>query len=180
MMLTGGPLRVVLVTTHIPLREVSGHLSTEAVFQKIRLTHQAMLDLGLGEPGIAVAGLNPHGGEGGIFGNEEENIIAPAVRQAQEKGMDVSGPLPPDTVFYKAYRGDFHAVVCMYHDQGLIPLKMIAFESGVNITLGLPFIRTSVDHGTAFDIAGRGLASSESLSEALRMAVHMVEQRRKR
>lgn len=174
MMLVGGPIRVVLVTTHIPLREVPDRLTTQGVLQKILLADQGMRDLGFDHPRIAVAGLNPHGGEGGIFGSEEQEIISPAVSRAREKGIDVTGPLPPDTVFYQAYHGRFHAVVCMYHDQGLIPLKMIAFDSGVNITLGLPIIRTSVDHGTAFDIAGKGTASPTSLMEAVKLAVQLV------
>ncbi len=178
MMLVGGPLRVVLVTTHLPLREVPGKLSTDQVLQKILLADQAARALGFPSPRIAVAGLNPHGGEGGIFGDEEERIIAPAVMQAEKQGIDASGPLPPDTLFHKAYRGEFHAVVSMYHDQGLIPLKMIAFDQGVNITLGLPIIRTSVDHGTALDIAGKGIAHSESLAEAVGIALKLVRHRR--
>lgn len=174
MMLVGGPIRVILVTTHLPLREVPAGLTTQGVLQKIRLADQGMRDLGFERPRIAVAGLNPHSGEGGIFGHEEEQIIAPAVLKARQQGMDVTGPLPPDTVFYQAYHGRFHAVVCMYHDQGLIPLKMIAFDSGVNVTLGLPIIRTSVDHGTALDIAGKGVANATSLTEAVKLAVKLV------
>jgi len=174
MMLIGGPIRVVLVTTHIPLKEVPSRITIEGVLQKIRLADQGMRDLDFDHPRIAVAGLNPHGGEGGIFGREEQEIISPAVAQAWEQGIDVTGPLPPDTVFYQAYHGRYHAVVCMYHDQGLIPLKMIAFDSGVNVTLGLPIIRTSVDHGTAFDIAGKGTANPASLTEAVKLAVRLV------
>jgi 4-hydroxythreonine-4-phosphate dehydrogenase len=175
MMLMGGPIRVILVTTHLPLRDVPDRLTTEAVRQKIRLADQAMRALGFDPPRIAVAGLNPHSGEGGLFGDEEQRIIKPAVDQSKNEGIDVSGPFPPDTVFHQAYRGKFHVVVCMYHDQGLIPLKMIAFDKGVNVTLGLPIIRTSVDHGTAFDIAGKGLANPGSLIEAVKVAIKLIQ-----
>jgi len=136
-----------------------------------------MLDLGFHSPRIAVAALNPHAGEHGLFGKEEERIIVPAVAQTQKEGIDVTGPLPPDTVFHQAYHGRFHAVVSMYHDQGLIPLKMIAFEKGVNVTLGLPIIRTSVDHGTAFDIAGQGKADPSSLREAVSVGLQLAAKR---
>lgn len=179
MMLVGGPIRVVLVTTHLPLRDVPGAITTEGIVNKIRLANGAMGALGFEKPRLAVAGLNPHGGEGGIFGDEEELYIAPAVRQARQEGIEVSGPLPADTVFYHAYHGRFHGVVCMYHDQGLIPLKMIAFDRGVNVTLGLPIIRTSVDHGTAFDIAGKGMADPASLMEAVKTAIRLVRHREK-
>jgi 4-hydroxythreonine-4-phosphate dehydrogenase len=180
MMLMGGPIRVVLVTTHLSLRQVPQALSRGAILQKIRLAHRAMQDLGFVSPRIAVAGLNPHAGEAGLFGDEEQRLIAPAVEQARQAGLSVSGPLPPDTVFHQAYHGAYEVVVCMYHDQGLIPLKMIAFDRGVNVTLGLPIIRTSVDHGTAYDLAGSGKARDRSLYEALLVAVQLVEQRKKR
>ncbi len=177
MMLMGGPIRVILVTTHLALREVPQTLTRENIEKKIRLAHQAMLDLGFHSPRIAVAALNPHAGEHGLFGKEEERIIVPAVAQTQKEGIDVTGPLPPDTVFHQAYHGRFHAVVSMYHDQGLIPLKMIAFEKGVNVTLGLPIIRTSVDHGTAFDIAGQGKADPSSLREAVSVGLQLAAKR---
>jgi 4-hydroxythreonine-4-phosphate dehydrogenase len=180
MMLMGGPIRVVLATTHLPLREVADALTSEGIYRKILLADLAMKDLGFSTPRIAVAGLNPHAGEGGIFGEEERRIIAPAVERGRREGVDVSGPLPPDTVFHQAYHRKFHAVVCMYHDQGLIPLKMIAFDRGVNVTLGLPIVRTSVDHGTAFDIAGKGEADPSSLTEAVRTAVTLSRKRRTR
>ena len=177
MMLVGGGLRVVLVTTHLPLAEVAGRLTSEAVEEKIVLAARGLGELGVRGGRIAVAGLNPHAGEGGILGSEEERIIAPAVRRARERGLDVEGPLPPDSLFHHAYRGRYQVVVCMYHDQGLIPLKMLALHTGVNITLGLPFVRTSVDHGTALDLAGTGRADPASLVQAVRTALVMVENR---
>ncbi len=171
MMLAGSRLRVTLVTIHCPLREVADQLTTEEVYRLIHLTHQALrFDFAIGKPRIAVAGLNPHGGENRLFGSEEERIIGPAIEQARRELIDVSGPYPPDTVFHKAASGAFAAVVCMYHDQGLIPFKLLHFADGVNITLGLPIVRTSVDHGTAYDIAGRGLADHHSLNEAIKLA----------
>ena len=177
MMLAGNRLRVVLVTIHMPLREVAAFLSTEKILQTIRITWNALYErFGLKEPRIAVAGLNPHAGEGGMFGDEEENIIAPAIHLAGEEGFNVSGPFPPDTLFYYAAKGDYDAVVCMYHDQGLIPFKMLHFNDGVNTTLGLPIIRTSVDHGTAYDIAGTGKAEPGSLAAAINMAARQAIQ----
>ncbi|MCP4343048.1 MAG: 4-hydroxythreonine-4-phosphate dehydrogenase PdxA [Desulfobulbaceae bacterium] len=171
MMMAGSKLRVTLVTIHCPLRAVASSLSKDSVYGMIRETHRALkIDFAIDEPKIAVAGLNPHGGENRLFGNEEEQIIGPAIEHAQTKNMNISGPFPPDTVFFKAAAGEFDAVVCMYHDQGLIPFKLLHFEDGVNITLGLPIVRTSVDHGTAYDIAGQGRASHKSLDEAIRLA----------
>lgn len=171
MMMAGSKLRVTLVTIHCPLREVAHTLTKEAVYNMIRNTHQALeIDFAIIEPKIAVAGLNPHGGENRLFGSEEEQVIGPAIELARTKKINVSGPYPPDTVFFKAASGNFDAVVCMYHDQGLIPFKLLHFEDGVNITLGLPIVRTSVDHGTAYDIAGKGLASHRSLDEAVKLA----------
>jgi 4-hydroxythreonine-4-phosphate dehydrogenase len=171
MMMAGSKLRVTLVTIHCPLRDVANSLTKEAVYSMIRTTHQALgIDFAINEPKIAVAGLNPHGGENRLFGSEEEQVIGPAIELARTKKINVSGPYPPDTVFFKAASGDFDAVVCMYHDQGLIPFKLLHFEDGVNITLGLPIVRTSVDHGTAYDIAGKGLASHRSLDEAVKLA----------
>jgi len=171
MMLSGKHLKVVLVTIHIPLSHVSSCLTMEDIIKKIKLTHTSLknrFDVKL--PRIAVAGLNPHAGEASMFGREEEDIISPAVKVAKEEGINVSGPLPPDTVFYQAVNGKYDAVVCMYHDQGLIPFKLTHFKDGVNTTLGLPIIRTSVDHGTAYDIAWQGVADHSSLVEAIKMA----------
>lgn len=173
MMLVGGPLRVILVTIHTSIRSVPDRIKKDAVLKIIRLAFRACAMLGIPSPRISVAGLNPHAGEAGLFGDEELKEIAPAVAAAQDEGISVSGPYPPDTLFFRAYRGETDIVVCMYHDQGLIPLKMIAFESGVNVTVGLPFVRTSPDHGTAYDIAWKGLADPSSMIEAIKLAVSM-------
>ncbi len=178
MMMAGRRLKVVLVTIHCPLREVPERISEELVLEKIRLTYDALTrDFGMDSPCLAVAGLNPHAGEGGIMGDEEERIISPAVRKARAQGLEVSGPYPPDTVFFRAAEGDFDAVVCQYHDQGLIPFKLLHFRDGVNVTIGLPFVRTSVDHGTAYDIAGRGTADCGSLEAAMDLAIRIVRNR---
>lgn len=185
MLLVDGDMRVGHVSTHVPLREACILVTRERVFLVIQLVHMACVQLGIARPKIAVAGLNPHAGDSGLFGHEEKEEIEPAVGKAQGLGMHVEGPLPPDTVFAKARGGAFDAVVAMYHDQGHIPLKMLGFTwdaqegkwgtvRGVNITLGLPFVRTSVDHGTAFEIAGQGIASPESLLSAIDMAVRLV------
>lgn len=174
MMLAAGSMRVLHVTTHIPLSQVPGTISQERILRVLELGDEALKRMGIKDPQFGVAGLNPHAGEGGIFGDEEERIIAPAVEIARKKGIKVEGPIPPDVVFLKMHRGKYDAIVAMYHDQGHIPLKLLAFESGVNVSLGLPIIRTSVDHGTAFDIAGKGLADPGSLMEALRLAVSMT------
>ena len=172
MMLAGSRLRVVLVTIHIPLRDVAKSISADEVENVIEITgHALKARFGIAAPCIAVAALNPHAGEEGMFGDEEEKIIVPGVTRSKAKGFKIHGPLPPDTVFYHALNGAFDAVVCMYHDQGLIPFKMIHFKDGVNTTLGLPIIRTSVDHGTAYDIAGTGKADPGSLIAAIEMAV---------
>lgn len=177
MMMAGGRLKVVLVTIHEPLARVSGLLSKEETLDCIEMTASALQDdFGLTAPRIAVAGFNPHSGENGMFGHEEEDLIAPAVAEYAGPAT-VSGPWPPDTVFYRAVAGDFDAVVAMYHDQGLIPFKLIHFQDGVNVTLGLPIVRTSVDHGTAYDIAGRGLAESTSLEAAINMAFEIIANR---
>src|SRR5215204_1921541 len=167
---SGRWLRVALATTHLPIKEVATQLTEEKVERAIALSAGACEDLGLPRARIGVCGLNPHAGEGGQLGTEELSIIAPAVCAAQKQGLDVRGPFPADTLFHYAYRGDYDAVVAMYHDQGLAPLKMVAFEHGVNWTLGLPFIRTSPDHGTAYDIAGKGIADPNSMIAALRLA----------
>ncbi|MDH3359497.1 MAG: 4-hydroxythreonine-4-phosphate dehydrogenase PdxA [Desulfobulbaceae bacterium] len=180
MMLAGNSLRVTLVTIHCPLEKVPYLLSVEAVKRLISITGEALRDdFGITSPRIAVAGLNPHAGEGGMFGDEEERFIAPAIDRSRADGWQVEGPFPPDTVFFKAANGDFDAVVCMYHDQGLIPFKLLHFADGVNVTLGLPIVRTSVDHGTAYDIAGQGIASSESLAAAVQVAAEIVRNRQR-
>lgn len=177
MMMAGPRLKVVLVTIHEPLRRVSDLLSREEISDCIRMTRRALQqDFGLASPRIAVAGLNPHGGEDSLFGDEEARIIAPAVAENSEQG-NITGPWPPDTVFYQAAAGQFDAVIAMYHDQGLIPFKLLHFQDGVNVTLGLPLVRTSVDHGTAYDIAGRNLADPSSLAAALTMAQTIVTNR---
>jgi 4-hydroxythreonine-4-phosphate dehydrogenase len=173
MMLVGGPLKVILVTIHTALRNVPDLITKQKVVKTIRLAKKACDMLGVKNPKIAVAGLNPHAGEKGIFGDEEIRKIIPAVREAIEEKIPVSGPYPPDTIFHKAYLGDVDIIVCMYHDQGLIPLKMIAFDKGVNVTVGLPFVRTSPDHGTAYDIAWKGIASPSSMIEAIRLAAEL-------
>jgi 4-hydroxythreonine-4-phosphate dehydrogenase len=170
MMLANAELRVVLVTIHLALRDAIAALDFAAVLSTIRIAHAAALQAGTAAPRIAVAGLNPHAGEDGLFGDEETRFIAPAVQAARAEGIDASGPHPPDTVFMRARRGAFDLVVAMTHDHGLIPVKYLGVEDGVNVTLGLPFVRTSPDHGTAFDIAGRGQADPASLLAALRLA----------
>jgi 4-hydroxythreonine-4-phosphate dehydrogenase len=163
-------LRVALATTHLALKDVPARLTPDRIERAIERATEACRDLGLSSARIGVCGLNPHAGEGGEWGDEEARVIAPAVAAARGRGADATGPLPADTLFHRAYRGDFDAVVAMYHDQGLPPLKMVAFESGVNWTLGLPFVRTSPDHGTAYDIAGRGVADPSSMIAAIRLA----------
>jgi 4-hydroxythreonine-4-phosphate dehydrogenase len=177
MMLVGGPLRVSLATIHVPLAQVPRLITARSVRAVIELTWEAVQAFGLRRPAIAVCGLNPHAGEAGLMGAEERRVIAPVVRALAAKGIPVSGPYPADTIFHRAARGEFAAVVAMYHDQGLGPLKTLAFDTGVNLTLGLPIIRTSVDHGTAFDIAGRGVASEQSLLAAVELAATMARNR---
>jgi 4-hydroxythreonine-4-phosphate dehydrogenase len=170
MMLAGGPLRVILVTIHTSIKSVPAMITRDAVLKTIRLAYRACEMMNIKNPRIAVAGLNPHAGEAGMFGDEEINAIVPAVEAARASGIECSGPHPPDTLFHKAYKGGIDIVVCMYHDQGLIPLKMIAFDTGVNATIGLPIIRTSPDHGTAYDIAWKGVADPSSMVEAITFA----------
>ncbi len=177
MMLANDELRVVLVTIHLSLRQAIEAVTFDAVLQTLRIAHRAAAAWMNGPPRIAVAGLNPHAGEGGLFGDEEQLIIGPAVRAAQAEGIAAHGPFAPDTVFMRARRGEFDLVVAMTHDHGLIPVKYLGVEQGVNVTLGLPFVRTSPDHGTAFDIAGRGTADPASLVAALRMARRLVAAR---
>ena len=179
MMLANDELRVVLVTIHLALRRAIEAVSFDAVLQTLRITHRSVPAWAGGAPRIAVAGLNPHAGEGGLFGDEEQTIIAPAIEAARAEGIAASGPYPPDTVFMRArrraaYAEPFDVVVAMTHDHGLIPVKYLGVEQGVNVTLGLPFVRTSPDHGTAFDIAGRGMADASSLAAAIRAARAMA------
>jgi 4-hydroxythreonine-4-phosphate dehydrogenase len=173
MLLAGSRLRVVHVSTHVPLRQAC-ELDTARILRTIELGGEAIRRMGVPHPRIAVCGLNPHAGENGLFGEEDARSIAPAVTQARARGWDCSGPLPADTVFLRAVRGEFDLVVAMYHDQGHIPAKLVDFEGTVNVTLGLPIIRTSVDHGTAFDIAGRNVANPANMKAALRLAVRMA------
>ena len=168
-------LRVALATTHIPLKLISDQLSGQRIELAIELAAEACSLLGLPRSRIGVCGLNPHAGEEGELGTEEKTVIAPAILAMQSKGIAVEGPFSADTLFHHAYRGDFEAVVAMYHDQGLVPLKMVAFENGINWTLGLPFIRTSPDHGTAYNIAGKGVANPASMLAAIRLAKKLAQ-----
>lgn len=178
MMLACDGLRVVPATIHIALQDVVHALTSETLERAIRITYTALrMDFALSAPRIAVAGLNPHAGEGGTMGLQEVQIIAPLLARLRSEGMDLAGPLPADTMFHPAARAGYDAAICMYHDQALIPIKTIDFSGGVNVTLGLPFVRTSPDHGTAFDIAGQGRADPSSLIAALRMAADLAARR---
>ena len=170
MMLANPQLRTLLVTVHCSLVDAVRKLSVALELRIIRLAHRSLQSMGIAQPRIAVAGLNPHAGEGGLFGSEDLTVIAPAVAQARAEGIDAVGPLPGDTVFMQARKGRYDIVVAQYHDQGLIPVKLLGVEDGVNVTLGLPFVRTSPDHGTAFDIAGHGVADPASMKTALATA----------
>jgi 4-hydroxythreonine-4-phosphate dehydrogenase len=175
MMMASSSLKVTLVTIHEPLKNVSSLLSINKILDTVEVTHRSLQEkFHISSPRIAVCGLNPHAGEGGLLGSEEKEIIAPAIAEANRSGYSCSGPMVPDAVFHEIYQGKWDAVVCMYHDQGLIPFKMIHFRDGVNVTLGLPLIRTSPDHGTAFDIAGKGIADSSSIEAAIQMAIEML------
>ena len=174
MMFASEHLQVVLATIHLPLLQALNALTPELIFEKIQLTHEAGKWLGKVNPKIAIAGINPHAGEGGLLGSDEARVLMPAIRQARERGFNVTDPLPPDTVFMRARTGEFDVVLAMYHDQGLIPVKLLGLDSAVNVTIGLPFLRSSVDHGTAFDIAGRGVASPQNLLHVLRWHLHRV------
>jgi 4-hydroxythreonine-4-phosphate dehydrogenase len=176
MMFYSNALRVVLATVHIPLVEVSRALTTESLAATIALTARELPRFGIPAPRIAVAGLNPHAGEHGLFGHEEQAAITPAIDACRARGIDVTGPFPGDTVFVRARRGEFDVVVACYHDQGLIPIKLVAFGQAVNVTLGLPIVRTSVDHGTAFDIAGKGVADPASMIAAVLLAAKLARQ----
>jgi 4-hydroxythreonine-4-phosphate dehydrogenase len=179
MLLTGGPLTVALVTAHIPLREVCSLLTTDEIVRVGGLLADFLKRRGISVPRIAVAGLNPHAGEQGDLGDEEERIIAPAIPllEASRPGVSFTGPFSPDTVFWRAANGEFDAILCMYHDQGLIPLKLLGFHDGVNVTLGLPFVRTSPDHGTAYELAGTGKARPDSFLAAVRLAAELIKKR---
>jgi 4-hydroxythreonine-4-phosphate dehydrogenase len=174
MMFYSAPLRVVLATVHLPLAAVPRALTAAAMESTIALTARELPGFGFERPRIAVAGLNPHAGEHGLFGREEETSIVPAIAACRARGIDVTGPYPGDTIFVRAHRGEFDVVVACYHDQGLIPVKLVAFGQAVNVTLGLPIIRTSVDHGTAFDIAGKGVADPESMVAAVSLAARLA------
>ena len=175
MMLANDELRVLLVSIHVPLQQAIAAVTPDNELRAIRLAHRACRAFGIARPRVAVAGLNPHAGENGLFGDEDRSVIIPAIAAARAEGIDANGPWPGDTVFMRARRGEFDVVVAQYHDQGLIPVKYLGVEQGVNITVGLPFVRTSVDHGTAFDIAGTGRADHASLACALRQAAAMVQ-----
>lgn len=174
MLFVGGGLRVILATIHVALKDVHKHIKTGAILKTLRLAHKAMQTFGIDKPRIGVAALNPHAGEGRLFGSEEWDEILPAVIKAREEGILASDPVPADTLFYKARNNYYDIVVAMYHDQGLAPLKMMAFGNAVNVTVGLPIIRTSVDHGTAYDIAGKGCADPASLLEAVKLAAKLA------
>jgi len=178
MMLACADLRVVPVTIHLPLSQVPAALTADLLDQTIRITHAALIrDVGLPSPRLAVAGLNPHAGEGGAMGHEEITLITPVLNRLRAEGMQITGPLSADTMFHPRARARYDAAICMYHDQALIPIKTLDFDGGVNVTLGLPFVRTSPDHGTAFDIAGQGIARPDSLVAALRLAQGMAARR---
>jgi 4-hydroxythreonine-4-phosphate dehydrogenase len=174
MMFYADTLRVILATVHIPLRDVAGTLTQDVMEATIDVAAAELPRFGFAAPRLAVAGLNPHAGEHGLLGTEENTVLEPAIAACRSRGIDVTGPFPADTIFIRAMRGEFDAVVACYHDQGLIPVKLAAFGRAVNVTLGLPIIRTSVDHGTAFDIAGRGLADPSSMIEAVRLAARLA------
>ncbi|HHT9129756.1 MAG TPA: 4-hydroxythreonine-4-phosphate dehydrogenase PdxA [Candidatus Brocadiaceae bacterium] len=174
MLMVGGKLRVAFVTTHIALKDVPQSITVEDVLGTIAITDSGLRQyFDLKMPRVAVCGLNPHAGEEGLFGDEERRVIIPAIEKAKKKGIQCEGPVSADTVFYKSLKGVYDAVIAIYHDQGAIPLKLHAFETGVNITLGIPFVRTSPDHGTAYDIAGKGVADPRSMMEAIKIAVKM-------
>ena len=177
MMFVSDRLWVILVTTHLPLQAVSKKITRKTVLKTIRLAHETLSRVRGRRPRIGVAGLNPHAGENGLFGREEIKSIKPAVEEARKAGMDVTGPISPDAIFYLANAGMYDIVVAMYHDQGLIPLKLLSFNSSVNVTVGLPIVRTSVDHGTGFDIVGKGWAKPQSLIEAIQVAAHFSKTR---
>jgi 4-hydroxythreonine-4-phosphate dehydrogenase len=174
MMFVSDRLWLMLATTHVPLAQVSKKLDRKKLVGLIKLAHETLTRVRGRKPKIGVAGLNPHAGENGLFGSEEQKIIKPAVDEARRHGINVRGPISPDAIFNLANAGVFDIVIAMYHDQGLIPLKLLSFNRSVNVTVGLPFVRTSVDHGTGFDIAGKGMANPQSLIEAVKVAAHFA------
>ncbi len=179
MMMAGNFLKVTLATIHCPIAEVPSLLNESSLLQLFQTTYKSLqTDFNLAQPKIAIAALNPHAGEGGLFGEEESRVLLPAIKKALDMNIPLQGPFPPDTIFFQAARGEYDAVICMYHDQGLIPFKLLHFEDGVNVTLGLPIVRTSVDHGTAYDIAGLGIANPSSLHAAIAMAEGISTNRR--
>lgn len=181
MMMIGGGLRIMLATIHLPIRDLPSRLTPRKILTAIQLTHRAMRDwFGRPDAAIGVAALNPHASDQGRFGDEEARLIAPAIARARRSGIRATGPYPADTLFHRAHRGEFDATVAMYHDQALIPIKLLAFGRAVNLTVGLPFVRTSVDHGTAYDIAGKGIADPGSLREALQLAAMLACKSKKR
>ena len=178
MMLSAPKLKVIHVTTHVGILDAVRMINPDRVYKVIRMAHETLQKAGYTAPKIAVCGINPHAGENGLFGyGEEDEKVVPGVKKAQDEGIQVVGPLPADTLFFRATRGDFDIVVAMDHDQGHGPIKVLGLEAGVNITVGLPIIRTSVDHGTAFDIAGKGIADEQSLKEALKHAIELAPKR---
>lgn len=179
MVLVGHKLRVCLLTTHLPLAQVPSSITSDGILRKAALLQEGLNDLfGISNPRIALCSLNPHGGEGGRLGREEVEILVPAVQEAKRRGIGLEGPYPADSLFFWALEGRWDAIMALYHDQGLIPFKMVHFHDGVNLTLGLPFIRTSPDHGTAYDIAGKGIADHRSMLEAIRLAISLARRRR--
>jgi 4-hydroxythreonine-4-phosphate dehydrogenase len=179
MMMAGNFLKVTLATIHCPIAKVPSLLNESSLLQLFQTTYKSLqTDFNLTQPKIAIAALNPHAGEGGLFGDEESRILLPAITKARKMDIPLQGPFPPDTIFFQAANGEYDAVICMYHDQGLIPFKLLHFEDGVNVTLGLPIVRTSVDHGTAYDIAGLGIANPSSLHAAIAMAESISRNRR--
>jgi len=178
MMMASPRLKVSLVTIHLPLREVPQKITEEKIMDTVQITYQSLQKFwGMKKPRLAVCGLNPHAGEEGLLGNEEIHLIGPALEKIRKMGISVDGPCVPDAVFHQAHEGNYDAVICMYHDQGLIPFKMLHFRDGVNVTLGLPIIRTSPDHGTAFDIVGKNVADPSSMKAAIELAIEMAQKR---
>jgi len=177
MMMVGGGLKVVLQTIHVALKDVPSLLSRDAILQSLHIIRDFAFSTGMRNPRVGVCGLNPHAGENGQFGREEVEIIAPAIRAARNEGLKVTGPIPADTIYHRALEGQFDFVLAMYHDQALIPVKTLDFHGGVNVTLGLPLIRTSPDHGTAFDLSGKGIANESSMTAALKLAAQLASNR---
>jgi 4-hydroxythreonine-4-phosphate dehydrogenase len=178
MMFVGGGLKVVLLTIHRSLRSVPDAVTAGEIARVARLVRRDLLRYGVPQPRLALCGLNPHAGEGGLFGDEEQRVLIPAVAALRAEGIEIAGPFPADSLFVRAVRGEFDAVLAGYHDQGLIPVKLLAFGHAVNVTIGLPFVRTSVDHGTGFDIVGKGVADASSMVQAMTLAADLVTRSR--